>query len=394
MPSSLAHQLSKEALAKDVDLTTPTKTALGNEQSRKSCGTMKTTREPIQRINTPSTSTQEQVDQIVACIMAGKYSSRVRDKDKSTKSKKFPNCPPFYKPHEPNRCPAKGKTFVVCKEKHHFVGFPACQATTIKSVTEDPDTEAYQFPQAPAPTTGINKLEVIEIHCLLPEDTHNRTQLTVNQHGIEFFVDSGCRKTLLPLQLYQPTMGPLQPSQTKFHPYGTTSYLPIAGQLPATLQTRNGATHSTTIYVIDGHGTEPLLGDTDAKALGILTINRDGYTKEHKETGQHTEQVAGITSNLRAAGITINSTIIKDETITPEEQARIHQLLEKHQDIFSGIGLLKDDHVNFHIDPTVLPVAAAYHPVPLACRTKLNEHLATLWQQNKIEDVNPDDYSP
>ena len=106
------------------------------------------------------------------------------------------------------------------------------------------------------------------------------------------------------------------------------------------------------------------------------------------------EQVAGITSNLQAEGITINSTITKDETITPEEQARIHQLLKKHQDIFSGIGLLKDDHVNFHIDPTVPPVAAAYRPVPLAYRTKLSEHLATLRQQNKIEDVNPDDHSP
>ena len=355
---------------------------------------MKTTEEPIQRINTPGTYTQEQVDQIVARIMAGKYSSRAKDKDKSTKPKKCPNCPSFYKRHEPNRCPAKGKTCIVCKKKHHFAGSTACKATIIKSVTEDPDMEAYQFPQAPAPITGIHKLEVIEIHCLLPEDTHNMTQLTVNQHGIEFFVDSRCRKTLLPLQLYQPTMGPLQPSQTKFRPYGTTSYLPIAGQLPATLQTRNGTTHSTTIYVIDGHRTEPLLGDTDAKALGILTINRDGYTKEHKKPGQHTEQVAGITSNLPAAGITINSTITKEETITPEEQARIHQLLEKHQDIFSGIGLLKDDHVNFHIDPTVPPVAAAYRPVHLAYRTKLSEHLATLQQQNKIEDVNPDDHSP
>ena len=251
-------KLRKEALAKDVDLTTLTKTALGYEQSRKSCGTIKTAGEPIQCIATPSTYAQEQVDQIVAHIMAGKYSSRVKDKDKSTKPKKCLNCPSFYKPHEPNRFPAKGKTCIVCKEKHHFAGSTACKATTIKSITEDSDTEAYQFPQAPAPTAGINKLEVIEIHCLLPEDTHNMTQLTVNQHGIEFFVDSRCRKTLLPLQLYQPTMGPLKPSQTKFCPYGTTSYLLIAGQLPATLQKRNGTTHSTTICVIDGHHTEPL----------------------------------------------------------------------------------------------------------------------------------------
>ena len=159
-------KLRKEALAKDVDLTTLTKIALGYEQSRKSCGTMKTTEEPIQRINTPGTYTQEQVDQIVARIMVGKYSSWAKDKDKSTKPKKCPNCPSFYKPHKPNRCPAKGKTCVVCKEKHHFAGSMACKATTIKSVTEDPDTEAYQFPQAPALTAGIHKLEVIEIHCL------------------------------------------------------------------------------------------------------------------------------------------------------------------------------------------------------------------------------------
>ena len=192
-------KLRKEALAMDVDLTTLTKTALGYEQSRKSCGTMKTTEEPIQRIHTPGTYTQEQVDQIVACIMAGKYSSQAKDKDKSTKPKKCPNCPSFYKPQEPNRCPAKGKTCIVCKEKHHFAGSTACKATTIKSVTEDPNMEAYQFPQAPALTTSIHKLEVIEIHRLLPEDIHNMTQLMVNQHGIEFFVDSGCHKTLLPL---------------------------------------------------------------------------------------------------------------------------------------------------------------------------------------------------
>ena len=61
---------------------------------------------------------------------------------------------------------------------------------------------------------------------------------------------------------------------------------------------------------------------------------------------------------------------------------------------FSGIGLLKDDHVNFHIGTTVPPLTAAYHPVPLAYCTKLSGHLATLQQQNKIEDVNTDDHSP
>lgn len=34
----------------------------------------------------------------------------------------------------------------------------------------------------------------------------------------------------------------------------------------------------TTIYVVQGHKIEPLLGDEDAKALGIHTVNKGGYT--------------------------------------------------------------------------------------------------------------------
>ena len=118
------------------------------------------------------------------------------------------------------------------------------------------------------------------------------TQLTVNQHGIEFFVDFRCCKTLLPLQLYQPTMGPLQPSQTKFRPYGTTSYLPIAGQLPATLQTCNGANHGTTIYVIHLCLFHNKIKEALCGLPGCISIHDNiviyGKTQEEHETNLST----------------------------------------------------------------------------------------------------------
>ena len=35
--------------------------------------------------------------------------------------------------------------------------------------------------------------------------------------------------------------------------------------------------HATPQLSMEGHQTEPLLGDSDAKALGILAINKKGH---------------------------------------------------------------------------------------------------------------------
>ena len=89
-------KLRKEALAKDVDLAALTKAALGYEQSRKSYGTIKANSEEVRKIQ--KTYTQEEVDNLVARVTAGKYSSRSKTKDGGKddggqKKKKCPNCP-------------------------------------------------------------------------------------------------------------------------------------------------------------------------------------------------------------------------------------------------------------------------------------------------------------
>ena len=76
-------------------------------------------------------------------------------------------------------------------------------------------------------------------------------------------------------------------------------------------------------------------------------------------------------------------------TVPPEEHQRINNLLEKHGGVFSGIGLLKNEEIHFHIDPSVPPVAAPYRPIPLAYREKLSAHLQELRKADKIEDVKP-----
>ena len=63
-------------------------------------------------------------------------------------------------------------------------------------------------------------------------------------------------------------MGPLQPTKTRFRAYGTQTFIQVCGEIATTLQSENGARHTTTVYAAGGLQAEPLLGDSNAKALG------------------------------------------------------------------------------------------------------------------------------
>ena len=151
----------------------------------------------------------------------------------------------------------------------------------------------------------------------------------------------------------------------------------------------SGATIKTVVYIVEGYLAEPILGDEDAKALGILTINPDG-----KPTSK--VAVGGITSNLRAAGILVKTTIEAETVVPPDEQTRIQAIVDRypsvvHRDLNTA-GLLKDlkkpcdASVTFHIDTTVPPVQARYHPPPITYQERLSKHMQELRESDKIED--------
>ena len=94
------------------------------------------------------------------------------------------------------------------------------------------------------------------------------------------------------LHLYQTEMGPLQLTKTRFRAYGTHTFIQVHGEIAATLLSENGARHTTTVYVVEGYQAEPLLGNSDAKALGIPAINKGGRhalppNKDNRNYRQH-----------------------------------------------------------------------------------------------------------
>ena len=202
-----------------------------------------------------------------------------------TSRRKYPNCPPHYTPHEPHKCPAGGKTCAACKQRNHFAGSPAC-----KSISEAEQKISYTYEDQTQSLADI--VEVGHIHTTQHDNT---VCLHINGSQLQLFVDSGCKKTLIPQHLYQTEMGPLLHTKTRFHAYGTQTFIQVHGEIAAPLQSENGALHATTVYVVERHQAEPLLGNSDAKGLGIPAINRTGHhaLPPNKDNSPE-EPIAGI----------------------------------------------------------------------------------------------------
>ena len=384
-------KLRKDALAKDLDYKTLRTTALGYEQSRNASGQIASASEAaVKQVN----YTQDQVDEIVARVMAGKYSNRSQAKPErkpESNTTKCPNCPPHYRPHMQGRCPAKGKQCSECKERDHFAKSKACKAGTGEPVRAvDLEEAEYTF----------GRLEVLDIRQVGGTGESNVACLSINRNKVNMFVDSGSKKSLLPFEQYKPAMGILVPTNARLRPYGTDTYLNVKGKLQTMMTCEKGAHIETEIIVVEGHLTEALLGDEDAKALGILNIDLKGRSQV---TQSYT--VAGITDNLRNAGITVNTEKGCPAEIPQDEKARIDKIIQSFPEVLkddheAGSGLLLDeslkkpDTVKFHIDPTVPPVAAQFKQVPVAYQEKVSEHLQELRDSGKIEDVSPKEHCP
>ena len=364
------HKLRRDALAQDWSYDKLFKTALSYEQSRKAAEAINTTEE-------------------VNRLQAGRYSARrppPTAKQQSTRGKPgatgghCPNCPPHYRPHEPGRCPATSKTCMACRKRGHFAGSKNCTSTsqTIQSIDSSQVnslTEDYTF--------SIDSLETlpVPVNSLSTTASHTTVVVKFNNTPIKLDVDSQCSKTIIPKANYTADMGTLETSNIRFKPYGTNYTLRTLGAARTTITAAGGATTDTEIYVVEGEThTKPLLGEIDARALGILNINKTGGPLEVSKisTGKH---------KLENAGFLVQNGKEQHDTMSKTGKEKLDNILQKHKQVFKGIGTLEGMEAKFNIDDTVTPVAAPYRPIPLAYQGPLSTHLQELRDSNKIEDV-------
>ena len=82
----------------------------------------------------------------------------------------------------------------------------------------------------------------------------------------------------------------------------------------------------------------------------------------------------------------VNSVSCKDESVEGSSES-VDNILNEYEDIFHGIGKLKNVQVKLHIDKSVKPVAQKHRRVPFHLRSKVDEELDRLLKAGVIEPV-------
>ena len=108
---------------------------------------------------------------------------------------------------------------------------------------------------------------------------------------MNLYCDTGSRFTIIPPDLYKADMREVIPARCHLRAWGAETHLDTKGMLCTTLVTSARAKKLTWVYVVGGTDPEPLLGDTDAEDLGIISTWRE--TSHSRRASEHCESSSG-----------------------------------------------------------------------------------------------------
>ena len=139
----------------------------------------------------------------------------------------------------------------------------------------------------------------------------------------------------------------LEDTSTRVYPYKSNKPLKMLGKFTTTITTTDGATSKELVYVPKGAGGS-LLSWQASQNLKLISI--------------------------------INP-------MATEPRPGNQQLVEEYEDLFTGLGKLKDYQVHLHINKDVQPSAQPHRRVPFHNRKQLEEQLEIDKRNGVIERV-------
>lgn len=264
-------------------------------------------------------------------------------------------------PHDGGKtaCPAFGKECRNCKKMNHYSSCcrsdPAAKPTA-KTPTNRKPQKRHQ--------TRVNKLETqdssgddayvytVEL-CTMSAANHEarpRFKISLNGQQLSVIADSGADINIIDEQDYsklQPRPK-LRSDNTKIFPYGSKTPLLVKGVFNADVQV--ASLQSTELfYVIAGSGGS-LLGWKTSKRLNLVRV-------------------------------------VQNLTSVSQTRCSVEQLVQDYDDLFQGLGKLKDFQVKLHVDESVSPVAQPHRRIPFHVRKQLEDQLKKDEELGVIERV-------
>lgn len=402
--------LAEKALAENYDLDKVIESALNRESSRANAEAMSarptTTVKQVETTEDDNMSLQKMradLDSVLRRVnKSGKYSRRYKPPDTDTPKSACIKC--TYT-HQSSNCPADSNTCHVCGKQGHFAKSVLCKKKPKKQYTArrveddatsssdeseyDPNT-VYRIDRAwPGVQPGTTQMK--EIQRLTPQKPRKpkskKVSLMVGDVPMQLHCDTGCDPTIIPPDKYTESMGDIVAADCNLRAWGSDKYLDVKGMFHTTLTTTLGVKRKTWVYVVDGTRPEPLLGDHDAEALGIISFNPEGRAPDK----QVNQVRASIPARLRDAGFTVQTD--KPELINIPEQHKKEAM--SIADIYTGsvlttrTGSMKVKPVKLQYEEGFKPIQPQRYPVPYHYRERLSAHLKKLRHEGIIEDVDP-----
>lgn len=275
-------QLMEKALAEDPTIDELTRWCQARESGKEDAANLKNA-STVKKTYPMDNQIEEMLDTLKVMKMkkAGKFSNRNRKNDFCPRCKSK-------MPDELNRCPSNGKSCFSCGGPNYFSGSEVCPKTSqlkrLDTGAEDSysatrmrnEQSSFRYPIHNEDGTVSKSTKRIVTICKVAEEDHKWVEVSIGGVQCKLFADTGSEYTIIPPELYKPEMGKIFKSDINLRTWGSLENLNIIGMFRPEVKTKLGARTETKVYIVEGFKPEPLLGDTDAQALGFIHFNKEG----------------------------------------------------------------------------------------------------------------------
>ncbi|UYV83112.1 K02A2.6-like [Cordylochernes scorpioides] len=254
-----------------------------------------------------------------------KYEKKHSPKQNQESEKEF-KCQRCGKSHRAKNCPAWGKRCSKCKKMNHFAAF--CKSSAIRSLNDETEETVRSIHEAKVVHTLEWKKSII-----------------VNGKEICFKLDSGAEVNVLPYTFTRQMKG-LEIFQTNRKLTSYTGHeIKIKGIATLNCKTKN-KTESLEFFIADGY-YQPILGIEAIEKLSLIK---------------------------------------KCDAVQTEQNNSAKEILNRHKNIFEGIGRLPIEH-KIRLKENATPVIAPSRKIPFSIREKVKAELERMEKLDIIEKV-------
>ena len=183
----------------------------------------------------------------------------------------------------------------------------------------------------------------------MTSDKAPKVNVKVCTHSFKATVDTGATVNVIDHNTYVKINKPeLKPTNIKAFAYTATKPVQFVGKFEAVIETRKRVTVAT-FYVTKTTDSGNLISFQTAKELGLISL--------------HLHKVSSTNDN------------------------KLDAILNKHANVFNGLGKLKGDKIKLNIDKEHTPKAQPQRRIPFHIRADIQRALEELEQQDIIERV-------